>query len=588
MRSYGQFCPVARASEILAERWAPIIVRNLLLGCTTFNELADGAPGLSRGLLSKRLRELERAGVIQIRPKPDGQGSLYELTPAGRELWGVILAIGLWAEKWLELAPEHASPAVVLWSWMTSYLCRDRLPEGRVLVRFDFPQLSGHGRSGWMLVQHGDAELCEKHPGFDEDLVVVVEDTVAFARWHLGQIEWGDALRSGAIRVIGSPELARALPTWNRRAGPLRPRPPAQTAADVDGPVPEPNTRSVTPIIAGFAGQVLTAGDPGYDRARAVWNGAIDRRPTYIARCTGVADVVAALRFARKRDLTLAVRSGGHSIGGVSVCDDGVVIDLSAMKAIRGDPAERTVRAQAGVVWKQLDGATELFGLATTGGVVSQTGIAGLTLGGGMGWLMRRHGLTIDNLLQAEVVSADGQLLTASERHHPDLFWGLRGGGGNFGITTCFTYRLHPLGPQVLAGPVLWPMEDAPELLRFYREFAAMAPGEVATVVKLRRAPNKSALPYELHGRPVCIIAMCYLGDDPEVGERLLAPLRGFGSPLLDAVDWRPYTGLQAMGDAEAPWGWHYYCKAANLGPLNGAVIDTLVDHSARSISQHS
>ncbi|MDP8927388.1 MAG: FAD-binding protein [Actinomycetota bacterium] len=585
MRNYGQFCPIARASEILAERWSPIIIRNLLLGCTTFNQIAEGAPGLSRGLLSKRLRELERAGVIEIRPKADGHGSIYELTPAGRELWSVMLAIGLWAEKWLDLAPEHASPAVVLWDWSTNYLRRDLLPKGRVLVRFEFTQLPGQGRRGWLLVEHGEAEICDKHPGFEEDLVVVVEDTVAFARWHLGQIEWGDALRSGAIRVSGNRELARSLPTWNRHAGPLRRRPGPRP--DGSWPIPDPHNSGTAPIIAGFAGQVLTADDPEYDRARTVWNGAVDRRPRYIARCLQYTDVVAALRFARDRNLPVAVRAGGHGIGGDAVCDHGLVIDLSGMKRIQVDPAERTVRAQAGVLWKELDGATQLFGLATTGGVVSQTGIAGLTLGGGIGWLMRRHGLTIDNLLQAELVTADGELVTASAHEHPELFWGLRGGGGNFGVATSFTYRLHPVGPEVLAGSVLWAGEDAAEVLRFYRGFAAAAPREVSTVVKLRRAPALSTLPYELHGRPVCTISMCYAGH-ATAGEQALAPLRGFGRPLLDTVDLRPYTALQAMPDAEAPQGWHYYVKAANLGPLEDPVVDGLVEQASESASGRS
>jgi FAD/FMN-containing dehydrogenase/DNA-binding HxlR family transcriptional regulator len=587
MRGYGQFCPVARASEVLAERWTPIIVRNLLLGCRTFGEIADGAPGLSRGLLSKRLRELERAGVIGIRPKPDGHGSTYELTPAGRELWGVILTLGLWGEKWLELAPEHAHPAVVLWSWSTTYLRRDLLPNGRVVVRFEFPQLPAdvRGRRAWLLVEHGDAEICEKHPGFEEDVVVVVDDNVAFARWHLGQITWGDALESGAIRVSGSREVARALPSWNRCAGPLRARPAPRTGDD-DGSASSGTTRAVQ-IIPGFPGAVLTAEDAGYEAARSVWNGAVDRRPRYIACCTGVADVVAALRFARERDLPLAVRSGGHGIGGASVCDDGVVIDLSSMKSIRADPAERRVRAGAGVVWKELDGATQLFGLATTGGFHSGTGIAGTTLGGGIGWLMRRHGLTIDNVLEAEVVTADGQVVVASEQSHADLFWGLRGGGGNFGIAMSFTYRLQRVGPEVLAGQVLWPMEEAPELLRFYRQFAATAPPEVSTVVVFGRGPNLSALPPELHGRPVCAVAMCYLGD-PQAGEAALAPLRRFGRPLLDGVDLRLYSALQSMLDAVAPRGWHYYVKATDLPPLDDTIIDRIVEHAWRSASPRS
>jgi DNA-binding HxlR family transcriptional regulator len=216
MRNYGQFCPIARASEILAERWTPIIIRNLLLGCTTFNAIAKGAPGLSRGLLSTRLRELERAGVIEIRAKENHPGSTYEPTQAGRELWQVLLALQHWGARWVELTPEHAHPGVVLWAWATNYLRRDLLPDRRTVIRFEYTTLRGPGRRGWLLVEHRNAEICEKHPGGDEDLVVLVHEPLAFARWHLGEIGWGDALRSGAIEVTGRRDLARAMPTWNR------------------------------------------------------------------------------------------------------------------------------------------------------------------------------------------------------------------------------------------------------------------------------------------------------------------------------------------------------------------------------------
>jgi DNA-binding HxlR family transcriptional regulator len=218
VRTYGQYCPIARASELLGERWSIIILRNILVGCQTFNEIAAGAPGLSRGLLSRRLRELEQAGVIEIRHKPDRPGSTYEPTPAGRELSEVMFALENWARKWVELKPEHAHPGVVLWVWANFFLDRDRLPHRRVLVRFEYPTLPGSGRRSWLLIERGDAEYCLKYPGGEEELIVVVNDPLAFARWHIGQIEWGDALRSGAIEVKGPPVLARELPTWNRRA----------------------------------------------------------------------------------------------------------------------------------------------------------------------------------------------------------------------------------------------------------------------------------------------------------------------------------------------------------------------------------
>jgi DNA-binding HxlR family transcriptional regulator len=226
VRTYGQYCPIARASELLAERWSIIILRNIILvGCRTFNEIADGAPGLSRGLLSKRLRDLERAGVIEIRSKPDGPGSVYEPTQAGGELSDVMMAPQRWGSQWAELTPEQAHPGVVLWGWVSCHLDRDRLPRRRVLVRFDYPTLAGPGSRGWLLIERGDAEICEKYPGGEEDLVVVVNDPVAFARWDLGELEWGEALRSGAIEVIGSRELARMLPTRNRRVEPVQRQP---------------------------------------------------------------------------------------------------------------------------------------------------------------------------------------------------------------------------------------------------------------------------------------------------------------------------------------------------------------------------
>jgi DNA-binding HxlR family transcriptional regulator len=217
MRTYGQYCPIARASELLAERWSIIILRNVvILGCRTFNEIAEGAPGISRGLLSKRLRELQRAGVIDIRHKPDGPGSIYEPTEAGRELTQVMSALQHWGSRWADLTPEHAHPGVVLWAWATFYLDEERLPRHRVLVRFDHPTVSGPGGRSWLLIERGDAEICERYPGGDENLVVVVHDPLVFARWHMGEVGWGEVLRSGAVEVTGSPDLARAFPTWHR------------------------------------------------------------------------------------------------------------------------------------------------------------------------------------------------------------------------------------------------------------------------------------------------------------------------------------------------------------------------------------
>ena len=584
MKGYGQFCPIARASEILAERWTLVILRNLLYGCTTFGQLVEGAPGISRTLLSQRLRGLQRAGIIDISDKVDGHGSVYELTAMGRELWSVLQAMGDWGVRWLELAPASASPDLVLWSWCNAYLDRDELPDRRVLVRFDFPGQPKPRQRLWLLVDNRDAEVCHSYPGFDEDLVVEVRDAQLFAHWHLGLVEWADVLRAEAVHVDGPRDLARALPSWNRRRTPPEQR--GLTTSPRGYPSgPSPVHRFIA--IPGFAGHLVRPGDEGYHAARAVWNGAIDRRPAFIARCASTSDVAAALRFGRDRDLPISVRGGGHGVAGTAVCDDGLVLDLSPMKDVQVQPGARLARAGAGVLWGELDAASQGFGLATTGGVVSHTGIAGLTLGGGIGWLMRRFGLTIDNLLAAEVVTADGVVLQTSDEEHPELFWGLRGGGGSFGAVTEFTYRLHEVGPLVLAGPVLWALEDAPAVLRSYGDFAAAASTEVATIVTLRRVAPLPGLPAELHGRPVCVITCCYVGD-PAAGEQALAPLRRLGRPLLDLVRPRPYTELQSLVDATVPHGWHYYWKTANLSSFDDRLADVLIEHTARSRSPWS
>src|SRR5262245_13250612 len=321
--------------------------------------------------------------------------------------------------------------------------------------------------------------------------------------------------------------------------------------------------------------------------ARRIWNAAIDRHPACIARCTGVADVVAAVRFARERDLPVAVRSGGHGVAGHAVCDAGLVIDLSPMKGIRVNPQARTARAEAGVLWGELDRETQLFGLATVGGIVTHTGIAGLTLGGGIGWLMRRHGATVDNLLSADVVTAQGELVTASEDENHDLFWGIRGGGGNFGIVTSFEYRLHPVGPVVFAGPVFHSLEDAPDVLRFYREFISAAPDELTTIFDLSVAPPVPFLPEEMHGQPVVMVGACYAGS-PDEGAEVVRPLKEFGRPIADLLEPKPYTALQSTFDALVPHGWHRYWKSVELPPLTDDAIDTLVEHASAVTSPKS
>ena len=336
-----------------------------------------------------------------------------------------------------------------------------------------------------------------------------------------------------------------------------------------------------------FQGQQITADHAEYDTARAVWNGAIDRYPRLIARCSGTGDVAAAVRFAREHDLEIAIRGGGHNVAGTAVCDDGIVIDLSAMRAVRVDPDGGTAQVQGGALWGDVDQQTQAHGLATTGGIVSHTGVAGLTLGGGIGWLMRKHGLTVDNLLAADVVTADGELLRASEDQHPDLFWALRGGGGNFGVVTSFEFQLHPVGPNVLAGAILWDAGDTDEVLRFYRDFVRNAPDELGTVVRFGTAPPLSDIPEELHWRPVVLVGACHVGpvEDAEV---VLRPLRAFGRPLLDLIAPTPYVNHQSALDSTVLHGWNYYWKSTFLPELRDDLIDVIAEHAFACTSPRS
>lgn len=319
-------------------------------------------------------------------------------------------------------------------------------------------------------------------------------------------------------------------------------------------------------------GPLIKAGDDGYEQARMVWNGNIDRRPALIARCTGVADVIDAVNFARVNDLLIAIRSGAHSAAGYGTCDGGLVIDLSQMRGILVDPASKTVRAQAGVLWGELDRETQAFGLATTGGVISNTGIGGLTLGGGLGWLMGKHGFTIDNLLSVDVVTADGRFLKASADDNSDLFWGLRGGGGNFGIATSFEYRLHQVGPIILGGLVIHPLERAKEVLRFYRDFSSGLPDEAEAHAGLLTSPE---------GDKVIALILGYNGPIEE-GEKILEPARKFGDPVADLVQPMPYASRNAMLDeGMATHGIQRYWKSGFTKTISDELIDVIVDGAA-------
>jgi FAD/FMN-containing dehydrogenase len=325
--------------------------------------------------------------------------------------------------------------------------------------------------------------------------------------------------------------------------------------------------------LEGFSGQLIGPGDVAYEEARRVHNGLVDKRPALIARCLGAADVAAAVNLARDQGLEVSVRGGGHNVAGKAVTDGGLMVDLSLMKGMRVDPASRTARAQAGVTWGELNRETQLHGLAVTGGVVSTTGIAGLTLGGGFGWTMGRFGLSTDNLISAEVVTADGRVLTASDTENPDLFWALRGGGGNFGVVTSFEYRLHPVGPTVTGGLVIHPFDAARDFLRFIREYTSGISDDLGLFVALVHAPDGSAA-------PLCATVACHIGAEGEA-QRELEPLLSWGSPLDVSVGPIPYAVANTLVDAGYPAGALNYWKSAFLRGLPDKAVDAMVDSFA-------
>ncbi len=327
-------------------------------------------------------------------------------------------------------------------------------------------------------------------------------------------------------------------------------------------------------------GTVLQSGDAGYDDARKVYNAMIDRHPRLIARCADVADVIATIDFAREHDLLLAVRGGGHNGAGLGVCDDGVVLDLASMDGVRVDPSERTARVEGGCTWGRVDHATHAFGLAAPSGIISTTGVGGLTLGGGVGNLSRKYGLSIDNLLEADVVLADGQLVKASEREHSDLFWALRGGGGNFGVVTSFLFRLHPVD-NIIGGPTLWHLEDAAKVMRWYRDFIAAAPEELDGWFAFLTVPPVAPFPQSLWGQKMCAVVWCYLGA-PERADSIFAPIAAFGPPALHGVHAMPFPMLQSAFDKLYPPGHQWYWRADFVDELSDAAIELHRTFAAR------
>ncbi|HSB72172.1 MAG TPA: FAD-binding oxidoreductase [Candidatus Methylomirabilis sp.] len=334
--------------------------------------------------------------------------------------------------------------------------------------------------------------------------------------------------------------------------------------------------RTIEKLKGGFTGEILLPSDGAYEGARKIWNAMIDKRPAVIARCATTSDVVCGVNFARDNGLLLAVRGGGHNIAGNAICDDGLVIDLSRMKAARVDPARRRVTIEGGATLADLDAATQAHGLATPVGINSTTGIAGLTLGGGFGWLSRKHGMTVDNLESAEVVTAAGEVVRASAAEHPDLFWALRGGGGNFGVVTRFEFRLHPVGPGVLSGLIVYPIAEAKSVLQQYRDFAAKAPEALSVWTVLRLAPPLPFLPEKVHGQGMIALALIYAGD-PKQGEPLIQPLRKFGTLLGEHVGVQPYVAWQQAFDPLLTAGARNYWKSHNLSTLKDGLFDAVI-----------
>lgn len=337
----------------------------------------------------------------------------------------------------------------------------------------------------------------------------------------------------------------------------------------------------VEQLRSALRGELLEAGDEGYDDARQIWNGMIDKRPALIARVTGVADVIASVRFARGHDLLLAVRGGGHNIAGKALVDGGLVVDLSQLTSVRIDPEHRRAFVEPGATLGDFDHEAQAFGLATPLGVNSTTGVAGLTLGGGFGWLTRKHGLSSDNLLSVDLVTADGTLVHADATQHADLFWAVRGGGGNFGIVTSFEFRLHPVGPELLSGLIVFPLEQARSVLGQYREFTKAAPDDLVVWAVMRKAPPLPFLPEEVHGTEILALALLYAGD-PEEGEELVATLRSFGTTVGEHVGVQPYTAWQAAFDPLLTEGARNYWKSHNFTELSDGALDILADFAGR------
>lgn len=473
---------------------------------------------------------------------------------------------------------------------MERFVQPNALGDRRTVVRLDFTDQPANRRRWWFVNEAGQVELCLKDPGFEVDLYLSATLADMIHVWR-GDISLASALGTGRLEVLGSSRVQRALPAW-LALNPLARVSPARKEASVDGRRSQMNrssntTRALEPLAQHLRGPLLLPSQSDYETARRIWNGMIDRYPAAIARCNGAADVKDCVDFARDNGLSLSVRGGGHNIAGTAICDDGLVIDLSGLRSVHVDPERRRVRVAPGATLGDVDRETQAFGLVIPAGIVSTTGVAGLTLGGGFGWLSRKWGHSSDNLVAVDLVTADGAFRRASGEENPDLFWAIRGGGGNFGVVTSFEFEAHPLGREVMAGMVVHPFKRAREVIEFYREISETAPDELMCLLILGRCPPVPFLPSEIHGRRIATIVACYAGS-PETAEKVMRPLKRFGQPLADIIKPKPFCAHQKLLDATMPKGRRYYWKSDYFSAFPAKLIDRLLEAAEALTSPYS
>lgn len=592
MKGYGQFCPVAKAAQVFCERWTPLILRDLGAGATRFSELRRGVPLMSRSMLSRRLQELESEGIIERRPNAAGRGWTYHLTSAGCEFLPIVNALGVWGQRWSrrELADGEVDIELLLWA-MERGVRADAFGDRRTVVQLEFTDQPSNRRRWWFVNEAGEVHLCIKDPGFEVDLYLSARLRDMIYIWR-GDLSLKSALETRRLEAIGPSHLRRALPAWLIRNALAHVESEREEAREARKHASEVSTskdgdRALEVLVGRLRGPVLRPGDGEYEAARRIWNAAIDRYPAAIARCLGAADVKDCVDFARESGICVSVRGGGHNIAGTAICEDGLVIDLSALRTVRVDPQRRRVRVAPGATLGELDRETQAFGLVVPAGIVSTTGVAGLTLAGGFGWLTRKWGYTSDNQLSVDLVTAAGEFVRASREENADLFWAVRGGGGNFGIVTSFEYEARSLGPQIMAGIVVHPFARARATIELYREVCETAPDELTCLLILRKAPPAPFLPAEVHGQPIVAIAACYAGK-PGAAEKAMKPLKEWGRPLADTIGPKPFCEHQKLLDAAQPKGRRNYWKSDYFGEFPDRLTDALLAMAEDFTSPHS